>query len=93
MPGNNPAPSLELIIERLGTLSVKLDEGTERLQANIITLGKALKEKLDDHEVRLRVLERDTQSLSSRLTIWSSIQAGYTTLVSAIAGYLGMRQP
>ena len=67
----------------LAVLSTKLDNILEQLK----TYGR----DADDHEARIRCLEKQMNRVEERQGIMAGLQAGYTTIAAAIAGFLGTR--
>jgi len=45
----------------------------------------------EDHEDRLRVLEKQVGQLAERLSIWQLGQAAFTSVVGVIASVIGIR--
>lgn len=63
------------------------------LDAKINYLTELVKRLADDHETRLRALEKSSTEHDQRLGIIASGQALFTIVVTAVTAWLGSRNP
>lgn len=64
----------------------------ETIQRDIDTIKTDNRRTLDDHEARLRSLERQQTILESRVNVFGVLQGLYSTVVAAAAAFFGVRQ-
>lgn len=76
---------MELDATQLALINQKLDALVSEVRQN----HQEDKTMWQDHENRLRFLEKTTTELSSRTTVLNLIQAAFTTIASAAAVVLG----
>ena len=67
----------------LAVLSNKLD--------NILEQLKTYSRDAEDHEARIRCLEKQMNRVEERQGIMAALQTIYTTIAAVIAGFLGTR--
>ncbi len=78
-----------------GTSEAKLsriDERTENIERLVAGLRDDWKIGHADHETRLRAVERDAQDLKTQSNTRTAFQTVYSTVLMAIAAFLGSRQ-
>ncbi len=71
----------------LALLSQKLDV----IQAQLAEYEARQLDRINDHEDRLRGLERDITVLGGRVTIWQGVQAAFTAAATTVAVLVGRR--
>ena len=76
----NGRVTMALLGQKLDTLSEDLQEWREEVRRCT-----------QDHEARLRALERQVVQNSQRLGTWAGIQATFTAIAATVAGWLGTR--
>lgn len=80
---------LETIAENLERNNREARDGIERLRGEVKEAFASVLKRMDDHEGRLRELERTTGQLSARLAMTQIVQTTFTTIASAIAAVVG----
>lgn len=59
------------------------------LSEKIDSLTGLVRERLEDHEDRLRDVERTSSANSQKLGLFAGAQAAFSVLVAAVAGWIG----
>lgn len=80
-------PDLIEIHAMLATLNEKMDNALTLIEKNVSMNEK----KHEDHELRLRILERNSIRYDQRLNIQTGILGTLTVIGSSIAAYLGIK--
>ena len=65
-----------------------LRQATQGLNETIQRLEKVISDKQEDHETRLRVIEKQQAQLAERLTLWQLGQMAFTTTIGAMVAFI-----